>query len=742
MIRRRLCIFGALILWASLVVVGCSDEEAGKASSCSVLSCEAEKRVCTSIDGKATCGNCRDGFAEEDGQCRPARFCVELDCAAQQRTCEEATSGRDAVCGACRAGYIDKGDGACVADVNATCDPDSPDSILAQCQAEHRECVQGAEGLATCSGACLVGFKLADAQDAASQCVAVKSCADIQASCEGVCVPHEHQDAECVENPCAPDEAFIPGAPAAEACVACNFEGLTGCTDQHFTRASGADECVCVTQKGYFWNPNRFPVAGPELCDKDGDGWVDKRAADFYTDPGADPTLKQAANCNFQVVDRFILKNDIPGNATREVTVAELTGGSMATVVLQESVRNDDAAHLQAAYGAGELPLFNGRALPAAALNSLTKACANVLADFNDNGQRDLTEFQPAGLASDPAGIFNRLSYFMMLADGRFESSADEGAPGRYIITERLRGGDLALTYAPDAGDFWQSCARFPDAIYKDANVTKKVGTDFARYSTPPSNHLITNANAWQGMNHNSQFKCVNIVATEPTQEADKGPHVLLLSGLNAAGGGGYTVNHCTFDGQVDPAVDANPSLVRFSCDPLAPSQVQAGVGWASVNYIQGPYSDARALNAPPPGSYTYARGCADMCAVWRAPACTGFSENPADDSGKCYADPRDFGKQYCGCSMTYGGPSCDYGCASIERVFTSPEYNPGQRDGKYWACGEFTASYMPVPFMEADDDDQQGYRVRGAVLPGVSRDDTPLQNSCDQPGCRSYRVR
>lgn len=741
MMWKRLSLCGAIMLWASLALTGCSDDEAGKVSSCTQLNCEAEQRVCTSTGGKASCGNCRDGFAEEDGRCREAKFCVALDCAAQQRTCEEAAGGQDAVCGDCRAGFVDNGDGACVADVNATCDPEGPDSIAARCQAEHRECVEDDAGLATCSGPCLAGFKAADPDDATSACVPVKTCADIQATCDGVCVPHEHQDAECVENPCAPNEAFIPGAPAAEACVACNFEGVTGCTDRNFTRASGADECVCVTEKGYFWNPNRFPVAGPELCDKDGDGWVDKRAADFYTDPNGDPTLKEAANCDFQVIDRFILKNDIPNNAAREVTIAELTGGSMATVVLQESVRNDDAAHLQAAYGAGELPLFNGRALPAAALNSLTKACANALADFNDNGQRDLTEFQPAGLASDPAGIFARMSYFMMLVDGRFEASADEGAPGRYVITERLRGGDLPLTYAADAGDFWQSCARFPDAIYKDANVSKKVGTDFARYSTPPSNHLITNANAWQGMNHNSQFKCINIVATEPSQEADKGPHVVLLAGLNAADSG-YTVNRCSFDGQIDTPDDANPSTPRFSCAPVAPGSVEPGVSWASVNYIRGPYSDARALHAPPPGSYTYARGCADMCAVWRAPACTGFSENPADDSGKCYADPHDFGKQYCGCSMTYGGPGCDYGCASIEQVFSSPGYNPGRRDGKYWACGAFTGSYMPTPFAEPDDEDQHGYRVRGAVLPGMSREDSVLQNTCDQPGCRTYRVR
>src|SRR5690606_22717878 len=121
-------------------------------------------------------------------------------------------------------------------------------------------------------------------------------------------------------------------------------------------------------------NPNRFPVAGPELCDKDGDGWVDKRAATFFSDPTGDPTLRKAASCDFHVVDRFVLKNDISGDEDREVMVSELTGRTPSSVILQESVRNDDPAMLANAYNAGELVKLNGtEQFPAAALNSLTK---------------------------------------------------------------------------------------------------------------------------------------------------------------------------------------------------------------------------------------------------------------------------------------------------------------------------------------------------------------------------------
>lgn len=737
---NRLYYYGIGLALAAFMWAGCSDDGAGKPGSCQELDCASQQRVCTSEGGSPRCGVCEDGFAEEDGSCREARFCVDLNCAAEQRTCAEATGGQDAACTTCRAGFVEDSTGACVPDANATCDPDSSDSIAETCAEQHRECVEGdAQSPASCSGPCLSGYRLDEASDA---CVPVKTCADIQSSCDGVCVPHPNQDAECVANHCADDQAFIPGVPAEEACVACNFEGLTGCGEGHFARASGADECVCVTEKGYFWNPNRFPVAGPELCDKDNDGWVDKRAADFLTDPNADPVLKQAANCNFQIVDRFVLTNDIAEDENREVSVAELTGGAMATVVLQESVRNDDPQQLGAAYNAGELPLTNGRQLPAAALNSLTKLCADTRADFNDNGQRDLTEFQPAGLAGNAAEIFARLSHFLMLADGRFVPGAEPEIPGRYIITERTRGQDLALKYAADAGDYWQSCGRFPDAIYTDANISKKIGTDFARFSTPPADHLITNANAWRGMNHNSQFKCLNVVATEPTEQADKGPHVVLLADVQAEDGGGYAINDCRFSGEVEAAEDTNPSTVKFSCDPLAPGDIDPGVIWGAVEYISGPYSDPRGENTPSSGAYTYTRGCADMCAVWRAPACAGFSDDPLNDSAKCYADAADYGKRYCGCGLTYGGLSCDYGCPDIDMVMTSPDYNPGNRAGKYWVCGQVSGSYMETPFTEPDAPAQSGYQVRGILNPGATHGDTVLQNSCDAPGCRAYRVR
>lgn len=738
---KRLLVRQAWALLLLLTVTACSEEtsQSDVVALCERAGCSAQNRECSVRSTGAVCEECLEGFALENGSCVAAVLCADLDCASENRVCTEASNGAHAACATCRPGYFQSSEGTCLEDGSAVCTPDVPGSILNDCRIrENRECVEGATG-ATCSGECLPGFKLADATDPASSCVPILTCLDIEETCDGVCVPHAHADAECVENPCGDGKAFVPGAQGDNTCVACNFEGLEGCTEKNLPKASGDDMCVCETKPGYFWNPNRFPVAGPELCDKDGDGWVDKRAATFFSDPTGDPTLRKAASCDFHVVDRFVLKNDISGDEDREVMVSELTGRTPSSVILQESVRNDDPAMLANAYNAGELVKLNGtEQFPAAALNSLTKVCGDLKSDFNDNGISDVSEFQPGGVAGDAAEIFNRMSYFMMLADGRFEPSGEEGKPGRYVITERSRGGNLALTYASDAGNFWKSCPRFPDAIYADRTVLTKTGTDFARYSTPPPEHRITDSSKWQGLNHNSQFKCLNVVATEPTNADEKGPHVVLRSKLESEKA--YTLNSCTVIGETPAAGVVNPTVMQFACNAIAP---QTGVQWAAVNYISGPYSDPAHSG---PSNYEYQRGCADMCESWRAPGCAGSTVGGSNDAGKCFAEKEDFGRQFCGCSLTYGGLDCDNGCASMDNVMVSPLLleNPTLRAGQYWMCGGVSGSYMPAPFVEDELDPQSGYQVRGVISVSGARGSSVLKKECaeGEQGCKAYTVR
>lgn len=731
-----------LLVLAVPVVSGCSDETTRpqQVQTCEQADCASKNRECTPAPTGATCDACLDGYVLSGNECVPAQSCAELDCAAENRVCTEASAGTNAACSTCRPGYFQGVGGKCLEDGTAVCKIGDPNSIVDDChRRENRGCEESETG-AACTGGCLPGFKLEDADDVASRCVAILTCLEVEKTCDGVCIPHENKDAECVDNPCGDGKAYVPGAQGANTCVSCNFEGLTGCTTQNLPKASGDDVCVCVTEPGYFWNPNRFPVAGPELCDKDEDGWVDQRAATFFSDPTGDPTLRKAASCNFQVIDRFVLKNDIAGDDDREVMISELTGQTPATVILQESVRNDDPVMLKNAYNAGELMKLNGtQQLPAAALNSLTKICGDLKSDFNDNGISDLSEFQPAGVASDAGEIFKRMSYFMMLADGRFEPSATPGKPGRYVITERSRGRNLALRYESDSGDFWKSCPRFPDAIYADRTVVTKTGTDFARYSTPPPEHRIYDSSDWQGLNHNSQFKCLNVVATEPTDNADKGPHVVLKSKLESDKS--YTLNDCAVTGEQAATGGPNPTTLEFSCSPKATPDI--GVRWAAVNYIAGPYSDpAHTGNS----NYVYQRGCADMCETWRAPACAGATNAATNDAGKCFAEREDFGRRFCGCSLTYGGQKCDTGCTSMDNVMHSPSLaiNPTLRAGQYWMCGGVSGTFMDAPFIEDELDPDNGFSVRGEISIGGAHGSSIMENVCDptNPACKAYTVR
>ncbi|MEO1269158.1 MAG: hypothetical protein AAFX99_13735, partial [Myxococcota bacterium] len=68
--------------------------------------CADLNRTCVTIDGGAECGPCVDGLTDEEGTletCRAVVTCTELDCSANNRSCDEASGQTDASCGSCLA---------------------------------------------------------------------------------------------------------------------------------------------------------------------------------------------------------------------------------------------------------------------------------------------------------------------------------------------------------------------------------------------------------------------------------------------------------------------------------------------------------------------------------------------------------------------------------------------------------------------------------------------------------------
>ena len=119
--------------------------------------CLELNRECTEVG----CGDCADGYTEEDGACRALRTCDDLGCRALNRACD-APDGADARCAECIEGFESEDDsGPCV-------EPDLPAAReCRRCAAAHRECDQGPDGRVTC-GPCLAGYVDAGAERGAA----------------------------------------------------------------------------------------------------------------------------------------------------------------------------------------------------------------------------------------------------------------------------------------------------------------------------------------------------------------------------------------------------------------------------------------------------------------------------------------------------------------------------------------------------------------------------------------------
>jgi hypothetical protein len=597
----------------------------------------------------------------DDSLCRLGLACADLRAAGQcgaHQVCQEAeTAGSDARCvaEACELGYHWSAEVAgCAPD--ATCVAGAPGSIVGDCRAENRTCVE-LDGEDAC-GECLPGTELVD-----GDCRAQIDCGGAVCGADQYCDRLAAGGPTCQAWPCPrPDQVVDTLGLCAVTCTrSCDFEGSTG---RYWPFADNEDSCVCETRPGYFWLKGQD--SKPEACDADLDGWVrDEVRSDLITGPAPIPALAQNMRCDIRSVDRVALQSE--DGLRAEVRSCEQglveSGGACDVVPLRllESERNDVPLQLAMASDAPPHGDAGSRRLRAKELNALTKACVSSTGDFNDDGVEDIDEVQDTDLDTSGLGEAARLAsfgYFVELNGSWYER--DGGARhGRLVIAERSRcdgdlfalGYDELTSYDPEqASSYWRSCTRRRDPSF-DAD-RERAGNDFAQWDcdarhgscpvTPPP-HPTIDASAgldpddvllrqhglcelggvppadgiWRGMNHHSQFKCVAVIPQDPGLPR----RWATPSEFDASGT--LVMNDCrarTCDGVADceesrrtDELDASQPL--FQCEARrGGARPQPGeVGWAAVRYQ--PYGHVDDTGAR--DSAQYAGSCVNEDAEW-----------------------------------------------------------------------------------------------------------------------------
>lgn len=161
--------------------VGCACTAAGACTGgvCVNSMCAA----CNDSTAGCPCSNgstCGGGLVCESNACRAPKTCAEAACVPNQ-VCTPPSAGVDARCeNSCVAGFtFNAVTGACDPIPTANCTAGAAGSILATCQGQNRACDTTASG-AQC-GACVPSF--IDDTANPQNCRAVRTCADIQATC-------------------------------------------------------------------------------------------------------------------------------------------------------------------------------------------------------------------------------------------------------------------------------------------------------------------------------------------------------------------------------------------------------------------------------------------------------------------------------------------------------------------------------------------------------------------------------
>lgn len=623
--------------------------------------------------------------------------CANLDCDAQNRVCD--TSGPVAACGACEEGYFQNGNFECEA--GGTCEQ-------LGCATQNRVCVMDPDP--RCDDDCVEGFVWDTSLGA---CRAPRTCTDL--GCMGMgqgCNPATTTtDAECV-TACPAGHGFDPQSMACFLCgsgglalsSSCNRAGETGRLIVETGVANGV--CFCETQAGYFPELNHATQ-----CDADDDGWVTSAAVNSIENAQANVRLN--ARCTLREVGDFRLTNEAGAS------LAESTGTPLP---LYESPRNDGSS-------SATLPVYGGAEVPAAVLNSFTKGCDAVMADFNHNGLGDVDEGQTddasvTGSAS-LQGYFDRYTayaYFMELHDGYFIDGSG-GAPGTYVIAERPRTGSgngaLTLEYGSGATEYWRSCDRHDDTLYDSGGATSRTGADFSCAGA---------SGCSRAMFHHSQFRCVvgqtlggygaATAASSPSRAIANSESVVWNEGgVNRSLG---RTNDCTLEAATFTQTPGftNSALPTFACAAQDASDNGQVAQWVVVDYSSA--APTVTDGTTPVGEINYVRGCINECDELGVTSCSDYdASNPHQ---RCWSDQAldDFGRSECGCRRTNGGGSCQPG-ATVTCTATCGSTGSGTCTA---ACvpPAPVACTPPAEVCDGDDDDCDSYTDEGVrPVSGVS---------------------
>lgn len=700
--------------------------------------CAAENRVCDETSGTPVCADCLPGnFVDGSGSCVPGATCdpapathsILDQCNAENRVCVEATPDA-AECGACLAGFIQNDEGACEA--IQTCQ-----DIATQCAAENRDCVEQPNGHC---GECLAGFV---EDQATGDCRLPLGCLQVSPTCVGgeVCVESAGgQDAYCSADGCPASSLQGPDG---------NCYGCPSCSnaangeDGAYDELTAENKCICRTLPGYYWEEGTFPRV--QKCDADGDGWVRLSAKNAMDRKQTAPTSAVAVNarCDLRTVDRFVLVSAerlVPATAGAEIDFVAGGGDAFentlgAPVALYESDRNDDVAKIQTALDENDTriaALSAGRAPKPEELNSLTKACVTSRADFNDNGFADVNEFHGNGAPTSAAALepFVDFAYFVELHDSWFEPPAGGTGPGAYYIREKSRSETapgLGVPVHPmpreqmvDDGNGGTTTLSFE--YWQSCPVFRDPAFDAALSAQPPEDPVGLDF-AW--------------VSETNTPELGMNHHSqfrCLVLDQEATGAfpanrktrtelvdEAWTPNTCVAEaGSAQPSgVDAtNPQAPVFTCTPDA--NLVNSLPDGSVFWAAAEFRDYD-------GAGNYRGGCVNSCAHFKE-QCPGFdAANP--NNTQCDGMAADFGKLFCGCGENYAGEGCEIGCPDSD-LFLEPGYLTAPRTG-YWLCGRPTASVASEL-----SDATSGYTIRGAI-PARVTPTAPLcqdANNCECP--------
>jgi len=654
----------------------------------SILSaCNAQHRMCVMETVSAHCGTCIDGYEEQAGACVVGHVGCTNDtvCAATTgRACEQ--SGNTGSCtGDCLPDFIEEDATTCRPRV--TCEP-NPCEVNEVCR------------------------DLLPDQDAACLPVDLNECQQAEQSppC-GVGQAYNRVDHSCSTCSCADGSTLYP--------LMSNVAGRT-------------PHCICTPGPGKYFDETSHAI---KECDHDQDGWVRINARDALE--ASDCALRVNAKCTVRHIDRFVLQGD-ENDAPREVSLVSdaasfdplLTDLVVNGLDLYETEANDtfevrglggSSSPAVPTYATGGDASASRAQLPQE-LNSLTKACGSLGSsgksfDYNDNKIEDLDEWQ--GMTDYGSNMqawqrpFVHFSYYLELYAGWFVPTTGTPGPdgkvdGAYVISEKGRGAELALSY-PAGGQYWKSCHRHRDALYQTApNADAPNRTmDFARYATPFGGST-------GGMGHHGQFKCVQMATDGPNIT-----HPEYLSAANAAVG--YVANMCHLGAastllgtgaqggnSYDPTLVCLPSTVFPTNDLVLVSAKYFNQFGNTVSYT---------------------RGCIDECDntehshLPQGERCPGVPDDgslPA--SVTCDSLEADYGNAVCGCGENFALEDCSIACADAHLMQNLGVDNANEVRTGFWLCGNTSVAGGDEPA------DGNGFVLSGSVAaPGVLR--TTLSN-------------